>query len=372
LLAVPTGRVVWQRRHPLHPGQNEVQVGFTSQGELVTSAQQGSTFLWDVKHGRIERRFPKGGPFSVSPDGRRLAVADNNANAASPRGSLAILDLRTGTRHDLQALPAPGWIVAVAFTSNGASIVGASFDNAVRVWDAASGLITQTYSRQGTGLNVAVAGSTVLSDGQDGSVAAWDVAGSQRLGRTFRWRSTDDSCSTAPCLVFNPQGSLMAETIGGGVFRRGSVGLVDLRRGRLVGTLPPRSGPRAEALAFLPDGRTLVTGGVNGNVTFWDVRTRSIVRTLEFPDPVWWVAASPDGKLLAVETKTDASRSSRVEVRELGTGAVLHRHVVETGAGDLIFSPDGQQLAALGCCEGGSSITVWGGARRGEAVHAEN
>jgi WD40 repeat protein len=32
---------------------------------------------------------------------------------------------------------------------------------------------------------------------------------------------------------------------------------------------------------------------------------------------------------------------------------------VNFGGGGLAFSPDGERLAALGCCDGGSSIVVW-------------
>ena len=129
------------------------------------------------------------------------------------------------------------------------------------------------------------------------------------------------------------------------------VALVDLQSHRLVATLPAKNGGEAEALAFFPDGRTLVTGGVNGNVTLWDVRTRSVARMLRFPAAVWWVAVSPDGKLLAAQTKADNSPESSIEVQDIASGDVLYRHTVPNGKGGLEFSPDGRALAALGCCE---------------------
>jgi WD40 repeat protein/class 3 adenylate cyclase len=356
LLEPRSGRVVWERKHPMRPGQNETSVAFTPKGVLVTSSQQGETLLWDAKTGQVERRFPLGGPFAVSPDGRRLALAQNNANPAVPRGSLAVLDLLTGTRRSLQALPTPGWIVTVHFTPDGANVVGRSFDGAVRVWDVASGSISETFTGQASGLNVAVTpdGRAALSASQDGSVAAWDLSGAERLGRTFRWRSPDIGCGTSPCFVIDSQSSVMAEALA-----NGTVGLVDLRTQRQVATLPARNGAVADALAFFPDGRTLATGGSNGNVTLWDVRTRSVVQTLRRREHVWWVAASPDGELLASQTKPEDSSSSRVEVQDLTSGEVLYRKVVQNGKGGLSFSPDGRALAALGCCEPDSTIEVW-------------
>ena len=126
LLAVPSGRVVWERKHPLRPGQNEAYVAFTPQGVLVTSAQQGETIVWDAETGRIERRFPLGGPFAVSPDGHRLALAQNNADPFSQIASLAMLDLRSGKRRSLDRVPTPGWIVTVQFTRDGANVLGRS------------------------------------------------------------------------------------------------------------------------------------------------------------------------------------------------------------------------------------------------------
>jgi WD40 repeat protein/class 3 adenylate cyclase/energy-coupling factor transporter ATP-binding protein EcfA2 len=355
LLEVPSGRVVWERKYPLRPGQNETAVAFTPQGVLVTSAQQGETLLWDTRTGRIERRFLIGGPLAVSPDGHRLALAQNNANFFDPRGSLAVLDLRSGKHRSFQALPISAWVTSVGFTPNGAKILGRSFEGTLRVWDVRSGSIVETFTGP-PGLNLAVApdSRTAVSGAQDGSVIAWDLSGAQRLGRTFRWRTPEQGCLTTPCFWIAPNSSLMAEALADG-----TVALVDLRIQRVVATLPHRNGPRADALAFFPDGRTLASGGNNGHVTLWDLKTRSVARTLRFPERVWWVAVSQDGKLLAIQTQAQGSSDSRVEVRDVASGAVLYRHLVRFGHRGLEFSPNGRQLAALGCCERGSTIEVW-------------
>jgi class 3 adenylate cyclase/WD40 repeat protein/energy-coupling factor transporter ATP-binding protein EcfA2 len=362
LLAVPSGRVVWEHTYPLRPGQNEVSVAFTAQGSLVSSAQQGQTLLWNAKSGRITRRFDIGGPFAVSPDGRRLAVAQNNPNPAVPKASLALLDLRTGRHRSLRPLPVPGWIVSVRF-AGGSAVVARGFDNAVRVWDAGSGAITEIFSGAGAGLNLALADAqTVVAGAQDGTITVWDVAGTRRLGSTFRWRSSDAGCLTAPCIVIDRRGTLMAESSG-----NGTVGLVDLRTQRPAGTLPPKTGPLVDALAFLPDGRTLVTGGVNGKAVLWNVRTHAAVRTLRLGGRVWWAAASPEGRLLGLQTQAAGHSSSSVDVREVASGRLLYRRNVPNGKGGLEFSPDGRKLAALGCCEPGSTVKVWS-ARSGKEL----
>ena len=355
LLAVPSGRLVWEHKYPFRAGQNEAEVAFTPQGVLVTSAQQGETLMWDTRTGRIERRFPIGGPLAVSPDGNHLALGQNNANFVDPKGSLAMLDLRTGKHRSFQGLPVSAWVTIVAFTPNGEKILGRSPEGTLRVWDVRSGSIVETFTGP-SGLNLAVApdGRTAVSEAQDGSIIAWDLNGAQRLGRTFRWRSPQQGCPTTPCFWIAPHSSLMAEALADG-----SVALVDLRAHRFTAALPARNGRHADALAFFPDGRTLASGGSNGHLTLWDVKARSVARTLRFRDRVWWVAVSPDAKLLAVQTQGQGSSNSRVEVREVASGAVRYRHVVRFGHRGLEFSPNGRQLAAVGCCERGSTIEVW-------------
>jgi WD40 repeat protein/class 3 adenylate cyclase/energy-coupling factor transporter ATP-binding protein EcfA2 len=364
LLSVPSGRLVWERRYPLRPGQNETSVAFTHQGALVTSAQQGETLLWDAATGVIRRRFPVGGPFAVSPDGSRLALAQNNPDPSVPRASLAVLDLRTGEHRSLQALPVPGWIVSLRFTRDGANLVGRSTDSAVREWNVATGSITQTFAGQGSGLNEALTdGRTVVSTSQNGTLAAWDLSGAQRLGRTFRWRSPQADCPATPCFVVGRRGSLMAESLADG-----RIGLVDLRARRLLDTLPARNGPVVDDLAFLPNG-TLATAGANGKIIFWDVRKRAVVRTLRAEGHVWRLAPSPDGKLLALQTRAQGQSASRVEVRDLRSGTVLYRRPVPNGTGGVDFSPDGRRLAALGCCDPASTIKVWA-ARSGAELYS--
>jgi WD40 repeat protein len=114
------------------------------------------------------------------------------------------------------------------------------------------------------GLNLAVfpGGDALVSAGQDGTVAAWDLSGARRLGRTFRWRSLDNGCETTPCFVIDPQGSLMASAL-----LDGRIALVDLGTKRRMGTLPGNAESPQDALAFFPDGHTLAAGGADGNVT---------------------------------------------------------------------------------------------------------
>jgi WD40 repeat protein len=220
-----SGRIVWRRRYPLNARQRNhfapprnVDVGFTPGGKLVTSASLGDTIVWNATNGRIVGRFSIGGWFDVSPDGRLVALAMNDATGADQRASLALLDLRTGRHRDLDPLPMSNWIFDVGFTADGAHILGRSWQGGVFVWDVRSGSVVQAFSGQGARLTVAVDphSDTAFSGADDGSVAAWSLSGRHRLEQAFRVHSPNAGCWDTPCFVINRQGSLLAEALFGG------------------------------------------------------------------------------------------------------------------------------------------------------------
>jgi WD40 repeat protein len=361
LLDAETGRTVWQRRHPMRPGQWETHVVFTPTGELVTSSQQGETIVWDARAGRIARRFPVGGRLALAPDGHTVALALNSEFPGVPSSAVELLDLRTGHRTELRAELPEEWITALVFTPDGARLVGAAFAG-THVWDVASGAILETYGRRngdspGTGVAV-VRGGVALTTPGDGVLDVWDVEGRQRLGRHIPWGTRRDSCASNPCAVIDPSGRLMATGKGDG-----RVVLVDLEQGRRVHTLPARDGRPADAYAFTPEG-LLVTGGAAGTVTLWNVASRTAESTLDFPDPVRGAAYAPQGRLLAVVHHADGAARAQIDVRELPSGASRYTVTAEQGVNDLRFSPDGRLLVAL---DGRSRLAVWDagtGARR--------
>jgi len=109
----------------------------------------------------------------------------------------------------------------------------------------------------------------------------------------------------------------------------------------------------ANAITFSPDGKCLVTAGMNGTVTVWDVDTESVLRT--FPGRtgnVPSIAFSPDGKRLAT------SDDEGIRVRNTVTGQDIH---AIDGEPEILtrvtFSPDGKHLACVG--EESTDIILW-------------
>ena len=305
LLDASTGRTIWQRQYPLLAGQLEARLVFAPNGTLLTSAQQGDTLVWNTRTGRIEHRFPIGGQPAMDAAGDQLALAMNSPSLATPTSEIALLDLRTDRYRFLPAGLPTDWLRGFAFTPDGKSLVSATTHGTVYVWDVASGSIIATIPAPGGDRASEVldpSGSTVLVGSQAETVVAFDLAGMRRLGRAFHWGTPDQSCGYGLCMVVNRQSDLMATEQSDASAPDDSVALIDLRTLRRTAVLPAVNGSEADALAFFPDGRTLLTGGVAGRVTLWNVVTPRVLRTIEIGAPVYWVAVSPDGRLLAVQT----------------------------------------------------------------------
>jgi WD40 repeat protein/class 3 adenylate cyclase len=355
LLDPSTGKVEWQRPYPVLDGQLEVQVAFTPSGTLVTSAEQGTTDLWNPKTGEVVRRFPIGGRFALSPDGRQAALGINPPDGGDGNPSVKLLDLTTGRVRSLQSLAAVTLMATLQYTPDGRTLLAGSRDGDVRVWDISSGSITQTFaSNSGGRTQIAIdpSGNTVVSGADDGSVIAWDLSGRQTLGRTFSWSRPDDACPETPCFVANPAGTVMATDD-----VDGTIDLVDLRTLKWYATLPGTKGLAANGLAFTPDDQ-LVSGDAGGNITFWDIQTGRAQRRLHVADPIYDVAVSPDGQQLAAMTQSNTSSTAEVDVIDLTTGSPLRSYPVPDGAEGLAYSPDGKDLVALGCCSPGSTVEI--------------
>src|SRR5207248_7541214 len=195
---------------------------------------------------------------AVSADGRTVAVAVNSPDINTASSRIAVINLTTGRYRFLSAGISSAWIRSLAMTPDGKGVIGATIHGDAYVWDAASGSISYTIAAPVGAIGTAAvdpAGRTLLVGSRDGSVTAYDLSGARRLGRAFQWNTPDQSCLAAPCFVVNRQSSLMAADQADG-----SVALIDLHTLRVDATLPARNGPYAPAIAFFPDGRTLVTG----------------------------------------------------------------------------------------------------------------
>lgn len=269
----------WKVRVSLsEPAGLSPQLAFTPDGRTLLVARfandqgelRGGVQLFDVatgKAGGALERTPSRGvqQMALAPDGKTLVVHELYKDGAKGfRQGVSLWDLASGK--PLRELSEGSDLGRVSFSPDGKTLAIAG--NNSRLWDVATGkemarLGGKAWARQ---VVFSPNGKSLAFD-QGDRVVLWDVAaGKERASMAVPPRRFPSS------LAFAPDGKTVAVAlgIGGRNVELGEALLCDAStgkerlhlRGHIGGVL---------ALAFSPDGRTLVTGGSDARIKLWDV-----------------------------------------------------------------------------------------------------
>ncbi|MEU6720172.1 WD40 repeat domain-containing protein [Nonomuraea sp. NPDC046802] len=186
-------------------------------------------------------------------------------------------------------------------------------------------------------------GSVIATGGDDGTARLWDVASRRQRGAPITRRK--DECSSGVDLAFSPDGRTLATSC------LSTVWFWDVATHRQVGT-PIEGKEVVSALAYNPDGKTLVTGNFRGVVQQWDATTHRpygapMGRARDKPDlatKINAVAFSRDGKTLATASEDKTARLwDTATSRRLGAPFTGHTE----GVTYVAISPDDTTLATV-------------------------
>lgn len=197
-----------------------------------------------------------------------------------PAGPLPSAELLAGVRDDLPEIPAglvavvgkPGpkhWsaVTGLALDRAGTTLTSAGYDGTLRLWDAQSGNALRTllgHTQPVTRVAFRPDGKRLASAGNEGTVRIWDVE-SGRCLRTL----TPAKTGRVVAIAFSPDGG---SVVSAGAYPGYAVKLWDAETGHEKRELRGPTG-LVEAVAFLPNGSAVLAAGVDGNVRSWDVAT---------------------------------------------------------------------------------------------------
>lgn len=318
--------------------------------------------VYDVNTGSLAREFDGLGiifDMSLSPDGKRLALADRQG-ARLLSADDGRLEMKVGN-HARE-------VMAVAFSPDGATLALGSIDGTASLWDVTAGTRRWTTSawkpvspNRGGSDTAEIWNLAFSPDGNllfvlapshvieiSGRIEALRVSDGQELNCVY-----DHNNSSQP--AFSPDGDRLV--IGG--YEDGRVQVWSAARNQLLFNLEGHTG-MVLADRFSPDGRQIATASMDGSVRLWNSEDGSPVATLSgHSGPVRVVQYSPDGKWLA-----SAGKDATLRIWDATSGDLHQTIPTQTGdwlVNEIAFSKDGSSVILGYHCDYSKSCPAIGG-----------
>lgn len=281
------------------------------------------------------------------------AVAILNDGRAVTAGADAIIGIWTPGKPVPDAILRghQGPIVALAVSSDGTTLASASWDRTVRLWPLAGcpPVVLEGHQENVNGVAFAPDGTAVVSAGYDATVRIWPLP-QPASPIVAELPAPLNAVTTAP------DGEIAAAGADGRVYFLSP-------SGKRVGAAQTLSTP-VVALAISRDGARITAAGITGAVALIDRNPRSVIRTLAGSGvPVWALAFLPDGRTLLTAggdrtiRRWDAETGEPLDPPERGPEDPLAAYAGEPGA---------QVFRACVACH---TLASDQGARAGPSLH---
>ena len=307
-------------------------LAFSPDGKWLASASYDKTArLWDWRTGKslftLEGHHDGVNAVAFSPDGKLLATASDDQQ-------IILWDAETG--HLVRSLRGhQNMVYCPAFNQQGSQLLSASRDRTLRQWDVASGITQHVYQGHQAGLvSVALQDGTIYTASNDGTVRRWSLTSLERS----LWPLDGSPRATA----LSPDGKLLALGM-----NEGNLLIFSLPNGEKLLDQKDAHANWITSIAFNGDGSLLATAGMDGKAKLWQVQADgkqlTLLHTLEgHTDAVHAVAFSPEGRQLAT-----ASYDGKIGLFDVATGKGRVFPAHKDSVFSVAFNPkDGRLLSA--------------------------
>lgn len=361
------------------PQGNIRGLAFSADSEqLAASDRDGSVWIFEVRTG-IARRHLRGASrmglqsLAFSPDGRWLAAAGQGSQvwlwdltgeappetllstarlvseiefsadgallaAAGDRGRALVWNLGSRRMSELQVAAVERVISTLHFIPGGGNKLAAGLDDgAVLLFDIDTQTVLKELRGERSGVVEALAvspnGRWLVSGGSDEAADRWQLDAQAPI------RTPLPQLRRVADLFFQPASHFM-----GACTTDGALLVTDMASEKPGATpLPFHVGPVARCVQS-GDGRLLALG-VRDAVVLWDLTTHPVLHQSYHPHAATALAASPDGKSLAIGSPDGSVRFVDMSSqRTLGAPVVLHRGSVN----GLVYREGGHQVISVG------------------------
>jgi WD40 repeat protein len=247
-------------------------------------------------------------------------------------------------RHILSGHSSP--VDGCAITPDGATIVSASWDDTLKVWDAASGderLTLTGHSDSVDDCAISADGSIIVSASSDKTLKVWAARTGDELMTLAGHTDIVEGCA------ISADGATVVSAS-----RDETLKVWDARTGAERFTLTGHVGHVMDC-DISPDGSAIVSAGTDGTLRVWDARNRTQRFSLEHTQHVSACAISADGATLL------SASSNTVKVWDAHSGARRFTLKHPYGVADCAISADGSTIVSAASSQSDALLYLDGG-----------
>ncbi len=355
-------RTVRIRKMDSRPGDQELQLfekhlaGITSMdvsadGHVLTGCGAGDLYLWSANGGEpipLKANDHSVRTIQFGPTGRN-AVLVNSVGACevwnldelleTPKsGEPKLTEQNLTEQYSKTLFPEEDFdAVAGAFVSTGNVVVIGGRDGEVAFWNIAEKrFIARTLAHRApcTGIVPQADSTRVASLGEDGKAILWNAATGEAI-QHFELPANSRGIRDA---VFYATGDAILTLDGAGFLR-----MWDVQQGEMLQEF--RAHAAGAGLAAHPDGKHIVTFGVDGSLRVWKIRTPFEDTLVCNNDDAVWCEFSPDGRYIVSSHSSHVARIYDAETFKLKREIL---HSADDWLKRALLSPDGSRLLTYG------------------------